>query len=75
MNGLYAVEVSNSGCVDTSECIEVIFWGLDELNQDFFNVSPNPAIDEVIITSSQNGVIQLINPIGQHVLDVNVNKN
>jgi hypothetical protein len=69
MDGVYAVQVSNSGCIDTSECIEVIFSGLVGLQPNTFSISPNPVIDEVFIKSNQSGVFELINPFGQLVLE------
>ena len=33
-NGVYAVQVSQFGCVDTSECITVLNVAVDELNKE-----------------------------------------
>ncbi len=44
-SGVYAVEVTENGCTATSECIEMIFVGLEDLIVANVSISPNPASD------------------------------
>ena len=50
-NGTYAVVVSQNGCVDTSDCIDVINVGIAEFETDnrLFKIYPNPAQDRITI--------------------------
>ena len=68
MNGSYAVEVTSSGCVDTSACVEVIFWGIHELSEQKLTISPNPTSGQVAVTAAESGVFDLVNPFGQLVM-------
>jgi len=67
-NGVYAVIVSESNCVDTSACITIT--SLENYNKNSFSVFPNPTNDIVNITFSQTTnktQINLYNSIGQLV--------
>lgn len=44
-NGNYAVQITQSGCSDISDCIEVNSVGITEVSQFGFNVYPNPSKD------------------------------
>lgn len=41
-NGNYAVEISENGCVDTSNCVTITTVGLKDLNPSIISVHPNP---------------------------------
>ncbi len=45
-NGSYAVEVTVSGCVDTSACLDV-FAGLSDESPVYFSVLPNPSDGQI----------------------------
>jgi len=47
-NGSYAVEVTVSGCVDTSACLDV-FSGIGEQDLSIFSLVPNPSEGQVSI--------------------------
>lgn len=51
-NGLYSVEVSENGCVATSECITVASVGIDILSEMDFSVYPNPSSEKVVIETA-----------------------
>lgn len=49
-SGQYAVAVSNNGCIDTSECIQVYVTGINENNLNYkVRIYPNPASDRLFI--------------------------
>jgi len=41
-DGYYSVIVTDNGCSDTSNCVQVVFFGMDDLSKNEFNVYPNP---------------------------------
>ncbi len=53
-DGNYAVRVTLNGCVDTSECLEVIGVGLQELGATSARIYPNPASDILYVTYREN---------------------
>lgn len=54
-DGNYAVELSENGCIDTSECVSVISSKIDEFENDFnIEVFPNPASDVLYIEGSND---------------------
>lgn len=75
-NGSYAVIVTTANnCSDTSDCISVTNTSVAQ-NSSFrtVNVYPNPAVGEILITTSatvNNASLKLINVIGQVVLKAN----
>ncbi len=42
-NGSYAVIVTENGCVDTSDCVQITTVGLDDMNLEDLVVYPNPS--------------------------------
>ncbi|MFO7657894.1 MAG: T9SS type A sorting domain-containing protein, partial [Bacteroidales bacterium] len=70
-SGSYAVEVTQNGCTDTSECYLIIWMGI--MKNDFgevFKLYPNPMKDEFVIELGQvyNDVIVKVKSItGQMV--------
>lgn len=58
-NGSYAVEVTQNGCIDTSDCINVnLPTGVENLNsQNLFSVYPNPFKDQLTVETPKTAVI------------------
>jgi hypothetical protein len=55
VNGSYAVALTESGCTDTSLCVEITSVGINEdLNDPLFSVYPNPTSGHVNIRLAQN---------------------
>lgn len=50
--GTYAAEITQGGCVDTSECILVDFTAIDEMQIESMNIYPNPSTGAFTISSS-----------------------
>lgn len=48
-NGIYAVEITKNGCVDTSICEAIFSVGLDEFDNNFLSVYPNPTSNKLFI--------------------------
>ncbi len=71
VNGSYAVELTENGCVDTSECTLVISVGVSEhLSLNNVTVYPNPSNGNVTIDFAEgmtNVAIQVSNSLGQVV--------
>ena len=61
VNGTYALEITSSGCTDTSSCHAVIGVGLSESTTgNSVSISPNPATNKLTITTSNNINLELI---------------
>lgn len=69
--GTYAVVINNNGCTDTSVCTYVIVSGIDELYSSYFDLYPNPAMDNVTLSTSMehNGLnVRITDMYGKVVL-------
>lgn len=54
-NGRYAVQLSENGCVDTSQCVDVVGSGFADLKiENGFKVYPNPNSGRFIIEAPNN---------------------
>ena len=53
-DGEYAVEVTESGCMDTSECVSFVLSSVEGLNEEQIVIYPNPTSD-VIQIMMENG--------------------
>ena len=50
ISGTYAVQVTENDCVDTSDCIELMLTGLDEINLfSDLSIYPNPTEGELVV--------------------------
>ncbi len=60
-DGSYALQLSNQGCVETSECIQFVYIGLEEPESVQFELYPNPSNGKFYIVNNAaqkiNGVI------------------
>jgi len=54
-NGNYALAITQSGCTDTSSCVNIDFVGLDEINS-LISVYPNPS-DHIVTLEVSNDLI------------------
>jgi hypothetical protein len=68
-SGSYFVVIDNGVCgKDTSDCYEFITTSLIKKSESYFNLFPNPAFNNVKITSTQpltNAKLRILNPLGQ----------
>jgi PKD repeat protein len=73
VTGDYAVEVTMNGCTDTSACEHIIVTGINNIDKDQdFKIYPNPTKDIInIITSINNGSIEIIDVTGKHIVSFN----
>ncbi len=53
-NGTYAVVITANGCSDTSSCHQFIISGINNLAQNNWTIYPNPATDNLLITSNHS---------------------
>ncbi len=74
-NGHYQVEVTQNGCVDTSDCIEVKGVGVEQFTSDHIRLKlwPNPTNNYLHLTSSELWTsIRIANSLGAQ-FDVPIN--
>lgn len=64
-NGLYAIDVTENGCVASSECITVASLDIASLTEDAFTVYPNPASEMCVVETSGMVANQIV------LIDVN----
>lgn len=55
-NGSYAVIITNNGCTDTSNCINVSNIGLNEIENLKFSAIPNPTFNEITLIIAEQFV-------------------
>lgn len=69
-NGSYAVQVTNAkGCSVISECRQIQYLGVNELQQNAIVLYPNPVDNQLFLkTESKVKKISIINMLGQTVL-------
>jgi hypothetical protein len=48
-NGSYAVIVADANCIDTSECVQFLIIGINDLTNESLVVYPNPSLDGIIM--------------------------
>lgn len=71
-NHLFAVEISENGCKDTSDCVQVTTAGVNQPMQSLFWISPNPNRGQFAIHAleSLSGTVEIFNAAGQSVYRV-----
>ncbi|NBX64884.1 MAG: T9SS C-terminal target domain-containing protein [Bacteroidetes bacterium] len=72
-NHLFAVEITDGGCKDTSDCIQVTTASASALTSAGIWISPNPSKGQFVIHSTMNGSakVRVFNAAGQLVSDDN----
>ncbi|CAA6806744.1 MAG: Unknown protein [uncultured Aureispira sp.] len=74
VNGIYALQVHQNGCVDTSSCYTIVITDVADLQQEDKNwvIYPNPVKELLFIRSkskfAQTIDVQVVNHLGQTVL-------
>jgi len=59
-NGIYAIIVNQIGCLDTSNCMIYNELNIDELQQEYYSISPNPSLDgQFAIQSFNNSTLNV----------------
>ena len=69
-DGIYAVEITQNNCVDTSACYSITTSGLADQVPGVVSIFPNPVSDDLIIEMSGNDKqleIEIMNVFGQVV--------
>lgn len=60
-NGLYAVQISDSNCMSTSECINITWLRIEKENNDFgISIYPNPTHDFITLDNKKAKDLQII---------------
>ena len=68
-NGLYAVVVTINGCIDTSDCVSFLSAGMNEFQNNFIHLSPNPCEDAFHVNGlEQDGTPFLIKDVSGKVM-------
>ena len=52
-SGFYYVVIEKNSCVDSSSCVEIMLWGIEELNESVLQIAPNPASDFIQFTTNE----------------------
>ena len=86
-NGSYAVQITKSGCMDTSECVVVSTVGLDDLSSLEIQIYPNPIstiltvdfgkelqLDNVFITDAWGRIIYQNVDLNTSILNIDLSK-
>ncbi|MBX2960245.1 MAG: T9SS type A sorting domain-containing protein [Flavobacteriales bacterium] len=79
-SGNYAVVISKNGCIDTSSCVNFIITGINDLENPYVKISPNPTTAEFLIelpNFSQKTHLSIISVEGKTVYTnntINTNK-
>lgn len=60
VTGNYAVIVTSTDCVDTSECVLIDFTGINELNSSLIKIYPNPTVSGVFTVEFDGSIDQII---------------
>lgn len=63
-SGTYAVQITEGGCEATSDCVNVVYVGIEESATVDFTVYPNPTLGETTITVRGNQVISVYDMTG-----------
>lgn len=58
-NGMYLVQITQNGCVDTSSCYSIVSAGISDLSFNQFNLFPNPSKDGKFNFSSDYEIISM----------------
>src|SRR5690606_4355070 len=69
VNGGYAVEVTENGCVDTSACITISSVGITELLDDEIQIIPNPTSGEFYIKGVGLVRVQILTSEGRVIFE------
>lgn len=76
VNGNYAVEITLSGCTDTSACVNLTTVGINNINKTNMSISPNPVRDYLFINGNEQVIKATIFTInGSLVQTLNVEDN
>ncbi len=69
VSGDYAVEISQNGCVDTSDCINVIITDVYQPSESAISIYPNPTTGIVFVGNlpANTRRIEVVNCMGQRV--------
>lgn len=77
-SGDYAVALTENGCTDTTECINIILVDTEQSNvEPNFTIFPNPANEMVFIDNPENqkGTIDILDLSGKVIQSVDLNNN
>ncbi len=73
-NGIYAVELNNNGCIDTTECIQINSIGINSLNNGSIQIYPNPNTGNfklIYSNISDPGTVKIITKQGKLLAEYN----
>lgn len=78
VNGSYAVQVTQGGCVDTSACFNVVNVSIDNNAFNSISIWPNPATNKIWIDLGQeteNATITITDALGRIVESIKIDNN
>ena len=68
-DGLYAVEITQDNCIDTSDCIQIVGLGVETFSFSVWKLWPNPASDQIRIETMHPVLISITDVAGKIVLE------
>jgi hypothetical protein len=51
--GFYYVLIEKNSCIDSSTCVEIMLWGIEELDESVLQIAPNPTRDFIQFTTNE----------------------
>jgi archaellin len=51
--GFYYVLIEKNSCIDSSACVEIMLWGIEELDESVLQIAPNPTRDFIQFTTNE----------------------
>lgn len=74
-NGSYSVTITENGCTSTSDCIDLLTLGTENMDASNMHIFPNPANESVTISGIADDIeVVLCNSFGQ-IIDVQLSKD
>ncbi len=74
-NGSYAVEVTTNGCADTSACVDISNFGINNPTNDAsVAIYPNPGTGLFFIDLPESALVQVMNLSGLQLFETTMNK-
>lgn len=78
VSGNYAVQVTQNGCIDTSNCTSINVVGLAEnVAENLITIYPNPTKDNITvkIENSNNFIVEIYNGLGQLIITKQISQS
>lgn len=72
--GIFAVEITEAGCKDTSICMEIFSTGINDQTANAISVYPNPFGEKLTFESASSGKVKIMDIKGSIICELIVEK-